>query len=151
MSISRDLPSAGKQTSGYLLSLTIACAGIAFVGIGLDSGLIARAGGNPLDAMDGGGFAAFLLAFAILFSSRLIFWDRAAPGLRQIVRIAITSILVIGLFATLWSVVLVVLPHHSGEVLGLPSFFTGAAALCQIASVLWLLLYRQEPYQHRVT
>ena len=97
-----------------------------------------------MDAMDVDGIITFLLAFAILFASRLIFWRKAAPRVRETVRRLITASLLAGFVATLLSGWLAFVGRDKVGSVDLPISFTLMAALCQIASVAWLARYRGE-------
>jgi hypothetical protein len=143
MSMSGGTPSV-RPSAGYLATLALGCAGLTFLGIGLGGGLIARAGGDSFDALNNDGIVMFLLGFAILFASRLIFWPPAPPVIRQTVRSAIAMIFLLGIIACAISLALAWhLPpwiKHSS----MPLYFSVLAAPCQIPAFLWLARYRHE-------
>ena len=134
---------AAKPSSAYLYTLSAACIGLPFLGLGLGGALIARAGGDPMRALDVDGMVMFLLAFAILFATRLLFWPPAPPALRATVRAVVSAIFAVGIVAALASVVLSLqlppaTPHAS-----FPVYCSILALLFQPAAILWLARYRQ--------
>ena len=138
------LSDATRPSPGYLLTLALGCVGLPFMGIGLGGALIGRAGGDPIRAMDVDGIVMFLLAFAIGFAMRLIFWPPAPPRLRSIVRLMISAILVLGMALSILGLALAwnlpaTLRHASA-----PIYFSTLAVLCQPVAALWLTRYRQE-------
>ncbi len=90
-----------QPTSGYGFSLCAGAVGLPFLGIGLGGALIGRAGGDPVRAFDVDGMVMFLLAFAIGFAVRLIFWPPAPPALRSAVRTIVTAIFAVGIPAAI--------------------------------------------------
>lgn len=124
---------------GYLFSLVMALVSLPCLGIGLGGLLIQRAGGNPLDAMNGVGFICFAAAFVVLFAMRLIFWPKAPPGLRVAVRTAITLLLCALLTVSIYAVfVAATTPNADGT----SFYFVVLAAVSQIATIFWLVQYR---------
>ncbi len=138
-------PAAFSQPSpAYLYALSAACIGLPFLGLGLGGALIARAGGDPMRALDVDGMVMFLLAFAILFATRLLFWPPAPPALRAAVRAAVSAIFAAGVVAVLIGLALSfqlppATPHAS-----LPLYFSILAVLFQPGAILWLMRYRQD-------
>ena len=133
-------------SSGYVISLVFAAAGVFFVTVALVGALLARAGSNPLAASGWPGQVAFASAFLVLFASRLVFWSKASPGLQALVRTALTGLLVVMLVLAAVSVGLTGLVIAGGRAAH-PVFLIGFAALAaasQIGTVLWLLKHRGE-------
>lgn len=96
--MSNPTSSASTQpSSAYIFALSAGATGLPFLGIGLGGSLIGRAGGDPVRAFDVDGMVMFLLAFAIGFAIRLIFWPPAPPSLRSAVRTIVTIIFAIGI------------------------------------------------------
>jgi hypothetical protein len=93
--------------------------------------------------MDVQGLMWMMASFAIAFATRLIFWPRAAASLRHGVRVLTSLIFLLGVPASVISLVIALtlpLAKHTS----LPVYFSVLALLCQIGSVLWLVRYRQE-------
>ncbi len=141
---------SGSRTpsSGYVVSLVSAVAGLFFITLTLVGAVLARAGRDSVAATGWPGQTAFAGSFLILFASRLVFWNRSPPALQQFVRSALTILLcgALGLAA-------VALVLASGVVAGErsprvhPVFLIGVAglaALCQVGTIVWLLKFRRE-------
>lgn len=136
--------SAPRPSPGYLYTLSAACIGLSFIGLGLGGALIGRAGGNPLDAFDVDGMVTFLLAFAVAFATRLLFWPPVPPTLRACVRLVVTAIFVIEIPLTLLGLVLALcLPPATPYPL-FPFSFSIITLLFQPGAVWWIMRYRQE-------
>ncbi len=135
-----------RPSPGYLASLAIGCTGIAFLGVALGAAYKLRYGGDPMDAVDHSGLYAFGFAYAPAFASRLIFWDKVSAARQDLVRGAISLVFGLTLLATLIAILVAFAEKGGGTGAGgwLVTWFTALAALSQIASVLWLVRYRQE-------
>ena len=144
MTARMDAASAIRPSPGYLFTLAIGCVGLPFIGIGLGGALIGRAGGDPIRAMDVDGMVMFILAFAVGFAMRLIFWPPAPPSLRQIVRLLISVVLAAEIPLALLGLALAwQLPPGTRHAV-LPLYFSVLAVLCQPVAALWLARYRRE-------
>ena len=140
-----DVAASSSQPSpGYLLSIGLACVGFACLGISVGGGLIAKAGGDPMRAMDVDGMVTFVSAFAIIFACRLIFFKGVGQQVRHVVRTAITVVFCVELLATVFSIWLAASGPPSTQALSLPVWFTTIATLCQIGTLAWLFRYREE-------
>ena len=114
------------------------------MGIGLGGALIGQAGGDPVRAFDVDGMVMFLLAFAVGFAIRLVFWPPAPAFLRWAVRNGVSAVFVVGGLAALAGLVLslrlpAAVPHNV-----IPVCFSVLAMVCQPGSVIWLTRYRKE-------
>ena len=138
------MASSSPPSPGYLLSIAFACVGFDCLGISIGGGLIARAGGDPMRAMDVDGMVTFVLAYAIIFASRLIFFKGVGQPVRDAVRNVITITFCAEIVATVFSIWLAVFGPPSTYALSLPVWFTTVAVLCQIGTLVWLLGYRAE-------
>ena len=133
-----------KPSSGYGFSLCAGAVGLPFMGIGLGGALIGQSGGDPVRAFDVDGMVMFLLAFAIGFAVRLIFWPPAPASLRWFVRSFVSAAFVLGGLAALAGLVFslqlpAAVPHKI-----VPVCFSILALLCQPGSLIWLTRYRKE-------
>ena len=136
--------SAARPSPGYLYALSAACIGLSFMGLGLGGALLGRAGADPIGAFDVDGMVAFLLAFAIIFATRLLFWPHAPSALRSGVRIAVTAIFVLaGLLALTGLVLALSLPPTTPHA-SFPVYVSILAVLFQAGAVWWIMRYRNE-------
>ncbi len=133
-----------RPSPWYLLTLSLGCAGLTFLGIGLGGALIGQAGGDPVDALSVDGVMMFLVGFAILFASRLIFWPQASASIRGIVRFAIVAIFILGVLGSLAGLVLSWQLPATLKNASAPFYFSVLALICQAGSLLWITRYRRE-------
>ena len=133
-----------NSTPGYLYSMAAALVGLPCIGTGLGGALIGRARGDPIDAMDSYTVAAFLFMFAVAFAMRLIFWPSAPAGMRRTVRLLITAIFAIEIPLALLAFVEAISLPHSTKHGAIAVTFSVFAVLCQVGSVMWLLMYRPQ-------
>lgn len=135
----------GKLGSkAYAITLSLACVGLPFLGIGLGGELIALSGGDPIDALDVDGMVMFILAFAMSFSARLMFWPPVPAKLRAFVRTTISVVFAISFVASVAGVILIWKIPAALNDKEIPIIFSVLALLCQPCTVLWLLRYRTE-------
>ena len=134
-----------KPSPGYLYSLCFGCLGAFFLSLAISGALVARNGGDPESTVKIPGTIFFILAYVPLFAMRLIFWPPASPSLRVFVRRFITLVFVATVIATAVSIFMTVSVAGAKD-FGMFIYFTVIASLCQIASVTWLVRYRQEGY-----
>lgn len=120
-----------------------------FLTIGLDGAILLRGGRNPVDAMGPPGLTAFVFTFVLCFVARLTFWDKASIAWQSAARTFISVAFIATVLLTACALALFAfgmngLRPAAGYDTSLPITFTLLAALCQIASVTWLLRYRRE-------
>jgi hypothetical protein len=138
--------SSVEPSGPYQISLAGGVLGLPFLAMSLGGVFNALHGANPVDAAGWPGTPAFIGMFAVVFTARLIFWDRTPPNVKALVRLLITALMGLEVLLAALAVVLTVTdwsafgPHY-GFFIG---WFTFFAALCQIGSVIWLLKYRRE-------
>lgn len=132
-------PTLRPVTVGYLITFAFALVGLTFLGIGLGATLEARAGHDPLDGINAVGLPVFVFSWLLMYIFRLIFWRKVPEHRQAQARGFVTAILVSELIA---AGVAVALLASSGGVVA--AAFTGLGALCQIATVTWLVRYRRE-------
>ncbi|MEE3627490.1 hypothetical protein UCD39_26535 [Nitrospirillum sp. BR 11752] len=138
-----------RPSPGYLYSLALAGAGLAFLSVSLGGSLAILKHGDVLDIY--GTVTPYVFAFALCigFLYRLIFSPRISPPLQALVRKFITSILVLEVIGTGVALILfynqrsISPPPDDGDRVIVTIFmvFTG---ICQIPTILWLLRYRKE-------
>ncbi len=135
-----------RPSPGYLFTLSLAMAGLAASAIGLGSALRLAAGKDPTDALQFEGTAVFAAALLLGFVYRLIFWNKVSPRAQNMVRVFLACVLEVGVLISILAIVftLKATSAGSGTRLILPIMFSATSAICQIASVTWLLRYRRE-------
>ncbi len=132
-------PNMRPVSVGYLVTLGFAMSGIVFVAIGLGGVFEARAGRDPMDAINLAGLPAFLFTWFLLYFFRLIFW-RKVPERRQAqARAFLTTVLVVEVFSAMLAILLL-FPNAGGVEVALAAL----GAIFQIATVTWLVRYRHE-------
>lgn len=135
---------APRASLGYIYTLGAACIGFALFGFGLGGTLIGRTGGNPLNAFNVDIVVMFILGYAILFATRLLFWPPVPPALRACVRLVVTVIFVLEVPIALVGLVLALNLPPSTPYVTFPISFSIFTVLFQIGTVWWLLRYRRE-------
>jgi hypothetical protein len=136
--------SSVEPSGPYQISLAVSVLGVPFLAIALGGLFDAARGGDPVDAVGAAGAPAFAAMFLIVFTTRLIFWDRTPRRLKVAVRLLITGIAGASVvLAGLAGVVLLTRWDALSDRFFL-AWFTLLALLCQIGSVTWVLRYRQE-------
>ena len=127
-----------RMSRGYGVSLAFGVVSITFLGFCLSGLYFLRHGGDPMNALGAPGLTCFVSGFALLFVHRLILWKRTSPRLRNLVRDGFRCLFALLLLLSALAVLLVILqPAAPGFII----FFTVAAVLCQIGTVLWLFRY----------
>lgn len=145
MSIQKsDTIMARKPSTGYVLSLTFASVATAFIGIALEEGFGVDHNGKPAGALQDAGTLGVIIMFGLMFTARLVFWIRIPQHVQSLVRGIMTGIFALSLVGT--AALLVGCTVGTGA-RGSPGgflTFTVLAALCQIATLIWLVRYRNE-------
>lgn len=120
--------------------MALGCVGIALFGIALGE-LI-----QPQSADAGGtlGTIGEILAFAILFAIRLVFWSRISSMMQNIVRAFVTIVMILSVFANFGLLGLTLFGSIQGNESTGAVVFTIIGAITQIATVIWLIKYRRE-------
>ena len=121
--------------SMYFFTLAIGCAGVAFVGIGLWSGVESLVGGDPFSGVNDGGGIGTALAFSLLYVERVTRWQKVSPAVRKAARQFMTATLIASAFCT---VLCLCLAFAYGGYPHLSMIFGLLAALCQPATLYWL-------------
>lgn len=132
-------PSLRPVSVGYLINLGFALVGLALLGIGFGATLEARAGHDPLDGINAVGLPALIFSWLLMYVVRLIFWRRVPERGQAQARGFVISVLVLELVVAGAAITLLT---SSGGVVA--AAFTCLGALCQIATVTWLIRYRKE-------
>lgn len=137
----QDMVPVRRPSTGYSISFAIACTAIAFIGVALEEGPgVSHTGLGSLCSQ--AGTVGLVLAFAIGFLVRLVFWPRISREAQALVRTAITTVFMASILVT---AVLVVACLHGLSARPAPiemTAFTIMSVLCQIATVVWLARYR---------
>ena len=132
-------PNLRPVSVGYLITLALAMTGMVFVAIGLGGSLEARAGHDPLDAINVAGLPTFFFMWFLMYLFRLIFWKKVPERRQAQVRGFVTAVLSLEVLCASLAIVLLT---STGGVTAIA--FTILGALCQIATVTWLVRYRHE-------
>ncbi|MGI4747801.1 MAG: hypothetical protein ACRYGI_17500 [Janthinobacterium lividum] len=127
-------------STGYLISLALGCIGIALFGIVLGELL------QPQSTDAGGttGTVGEILAFAVLFSIRLIFWSKISGTIQDVVRKLITLVMLLSVIANVGLLGLTIFGSMQRNESTGAFIFTVIGAISQIATVIWLVKYRNE-------
>lgn len=133
-----------RQSIGYLMTLASACAGLPFLGLGLGGALIGFTGGDPVDAFDVDGIVMFMLAFAVGFAMRLLFWPPAPALLRSTVRWSMTILFIAACIASLIGLALSIRLPATVVHRAVPIAFSCWALACQPGALVWLVRYRRD-------
>ena len=95
-----------------------------------------------MDAIDHAGVVGLLIAFAVTFGFRLIFWSKIPSSMQAIARSVLQFIMVALVIATIAGAVYV--GGRSGTGGTLPLIFLTFAVVSQVATLIWLVKYRRE-------
>ena len=141
------IPGFRRFSTGYGVTVGIALAGLVFVSITAGAVFEARTGGDPESAINPFGLFGFLLTWTFLYLIRLIFWEKMSERRQAQMRAIVTGLLTLEVLTTV--LVAVLLMAGAGRSSTDPSATTAiwtcvVAALCQIATVTWLVRYRRE-------
>lgn len=139
----QDTITPRRPSTGYLYSFTFACVALGFIGVALETGFAPKPTDGP-SFFSGAGTAGLLLAFAILFAVRLVFWSRIPVATQALVRTAITGIFALSLAVSMILLLICVIGINGLPVPIAMVVFTALATLCQISAVIWLIRYRSE-------
>lgn len=132
-------PTLRPVSVGYLVTFGFALVGLTFLGIGLGAILEARAGHDPMDGINAVGLPCLLFSWLLMYIFRLIFWRRVPEHRQAQARGFVTAVLVVEVVVTGLAIALLM---SGADVVAVAS--TGVAAVCQIATVIWLVRYRKE-------
>lgn len=132
---------ARRPSVGYLVTLGFGMPGIFFADVAVDGVLRLEAATDPTFPLDHSGIAALIMTFALVFASRLIFWEKIVPGTQAVLR-GIFQTIVVVVFAGSIAAAVFVYTRPSGDTF--TNAFAGLALASQIASFVWLLIYRSE-------
>lgn len=139
----QDTIAARRPSSGYSVSFAFACTAIAFIGVALEEGF--GAGHTDTGSIFGqAGTIGLLFAFATGFAVRLVFWTRMSRDIQSLVRTAITAIFALSILMTMILAAICLYRLGSGAASAGMTAFTILSALCQIATIIWLVRYRAE-------
>ncbi|WP_145733434.1 hypothetical protein [Nitrospirillum pindoramense] len=130
-----------KPTSWYIFNFAVAALGLPI----LVNSFMGNLNIHPND--DAVTFFAFMLMIILLYSPRLIFWEKVPARFQEVVRNAIISIFIMEIIATI-AVLSLFFANLQVSAGGGERFVavydTSLAALCQISTIIWLLRYRKE-------
>jgi len=132
---------ARRPSSGYLVCLGFGMPGIFFADVAVDGVMRLNAGSDSTYPLDHSGIVAMIVAYAIVFASRLIFRPKVAPGTQALLRGVLQAIIVVVAAASVAAAVFV-FTRPLGDTM--TSVFAGLAVVTQIASLVWLIRYRCE-------
>ena len=131
-----------RVSPGYTISLALSLLSFPFDGMALGGLSLLKRGQDPVAALDSPGLICLAAAYLPAFLVRLVFWRRSSPALREGVRTFVVIVLCALLALTTYTVVRTTL---SSGVPGWMVAFVILAFLCQIATLAWLIRYRNEP------
>ena len=142
-----QVPGFRRFSTGYGVSIGFALVGLVFLFIAGGAIIEARGGNDPNRAINLFGLPGFLLMWVFLYLIRLIFWHKVSQQRQAQVRMLVSGLLSIEVVVTIF--VSALLMSGGGRSASDPSALTAVttcvmAAICQVATVTWLIRYRSE-------
>ena len=129
----RDSPP--EPTKTYGISLALACVGITFVGIGLQSARQTLSGNNPFSGGSYGATIGALLTFGLLYLERATRWQTLPAYLQRVIGHVITLALIASMTGTVFCLYVAITRPASPN---LPMVMGLVSAVSQVFTLYWL-------------